>query len=359
MENLEVNTLFWRSKRVLLTGHTGFKGSWLSLWLQQLGADVSGFSLEPSSDPNLFTSAGVVKGMESFRGDVRDLQAVTGVLARQRPEIVIHMAAQSLVRKSYSEPVETYATNVMGTVNLLEAARRSSDVRAMLIVTSDKCYENREQLHGYREIDPMGGFDPYSSSKGCAELVTAAYRRSFFKAGTGVASARAGNVIGGGDWADDRLIPDIMRAFLKGAAVHIRNPYAVRPWQHVLDPLGGYLTLIERLWERGEEFSEGWNFGPGKADAWPVAQVATWLVQCWGGGAQWISDGEVHPHEAGLLTLDCEKACRRLDWRPALDVSTALEWVVEWYRAFAQGDDMRRITLGQIERFQNLMDRAA
>lgn len=359
MERMEVNSAFWRGKKIFLTGHTGFKGSWLSLWLQHLGAQVTGYSLAPPGEPNLFNAASVARGMDSVHGDVRDPSGLAAVVNKCRPQIVIHMAAQSLVRKSYAEPVETYATNVMGTVNVLEAARHAGGVRAVLVITSDKCYENRERDHSYTEEDPMGGRDPYSSSKGCAELVTAAYRRSFFQDGAHVASARAGNVIGGGDWAADRLVPDVMRAFLRKEPVLIRHPQAVRPWQHVLDPLHGYLLLIEHLWERGGEFAQGWNFGPAADDAWPVAKLATWLADKWGDSARWMPDSKDHPHEAHLLRLDCRQAQRRLGWRPALDLPLALDWTVEWYRADAGEADMRRLTLDQIERFQKKLVRAA
>ena len=359
LEGMEVKVGFWEGKKVFITGHTGFKGSWLSLWLQQQGAQVTGYSLEPPSEPNLFTVATVAEGMESLTGDIRNLDGLTEAMRRSKPEAVVHMAAQSLVRQSYSEPVESYATNIMGTVNVLEAVRQTGTARVVLVVTSDKCYENREWPWGYREYEPMGGHDPYSSSKGCAELVTAAYRRSFFGSDVAVASARAGNVIGGGDWAEDRLIPDIIRAFLRGEPVRIRNPMAVRPWQHVLDPLHGYLVLLERLWERSSEFAEGWNFGPDDADSRPVAEVANALTERWGNGVEWVVDVNDHPHEAGVLKLDCSKAHKRLGWRPVLDLSVALEWVVEWYQAFGNGADVRQLSLDQIARFESKAEHMA
>jgi len=297
VENLVINPVFWKSKKVLITGHTGFKGSWLALWLQNLGANVTGYSLQPPTNPNLFEIAHVADKMNSIIGDVRDLKHLISCFAENRPEIIIHMAAQSLVRTSYDDPVETYSTNVMGTVNVLEAVRHTDSVKVIIIVTSDKCYENKEWLWGYRENEPMGGHDPYSNSKGCAELVTSAYRNSYFhvKSSVAVASTRAGNVIGGGDWAQDRLIPDIVNAFMEKRPVMIRNPNAIRPWQHVLEPLHGYLMLAERLWDKGHTFAEGWNFGPNEQDAKPVSYVVERLAQLWGKDASWNNDAFSHP----------------------------------------------------------------
>lgn len=309
-----MNAAFWHGKRVFLTGHTGFKGGWLSLWLQQLGADVTGYALDAPTSPSLFEAASVARGMRSIIGDVRDGDAVKRAMAVARPDIVIHMAAQPLVRYSYVNPVETYSTNVMGVVNLLEAVRATPGVRAVVNVTSDKCYENREWPWGYRENEAMGGYDPYSNSKGCAELVTAGYRSSFFHAdkypehGVALGSGRAGNVIGGGDWALDRLIPDMLRAIGAGEPVMIRNPHAIRPWQHVLEPLSGYLTLAEKLYTEGPVHAEGWNFGPYDTDAKPVEWIVERMTQEWGAGASWTLDGQDHPHEATYLKLDCSKA---------------------------------------------------
>ncbi len=351
---------FWQGKRVFITGHTGFKGSWLSLWLQSLGAEVCGFSLPAPTEPSLFEVANVAQGMTSIEGDIRDLNAMQSAMAKHCPDIVIHMAAQPLVRYSYDYPVETYTTNVIGTVNVLEAIRHVPSVRVGVMITTDKCYENREWVWGYREDEPMGGHDPYSSSKGCAELVISAYRNSYFSQKTfdlhrvAIASVRAGNVIGGGDWALDRLIPDIMRAIQENRPVQIRNPYATRPWQHVLEPLGGYLCLAEQLWYSGADYAEGWNFGPNDDDAKPVSWIVSQLTQMWGGGASWEVDGGNHPHEANYLKLDCSKAKARLGWTPRTSLATALEWIVEFYRAYQAGKDMRAITLEQIQRFQKL-----
>jgi CDP-glucose 4,6-dehydratase len=346
---------FWAGRRVLLTGHTGFKGSWLSLWLQALGAEVQGLALAPPTTPSLFEAAGVAERMRSTLGDIRDLETVRGCMAAFRPEIVIHMAAQPLVRLSYTEPVATYATNVMGTVHVLEAARATDSVRAVVNVTTDKCYENREWVWGYRENEPMGGFDPYSNSKGCSELVTAAYRRSFFQHnGIALASARAGNVIGGGDWASDRLVPDILRAFERREPVVIRNPQATRPWQHVLEPLCGYLMLAQRLCTEGQAFAEAWNFGPQDSDTRPVQWIVERMVQHWGEGASWRLDGETHPHEAGHLKLDTSKAGARLAWRPRWDLSTALRQIMSWHRAWLAQEDVRGLCLRQIEQYTNL-----
>ncbi len=344
-----MNPDFWRDKRVFLTGHTGFKGSWLSLWLQSFGAQVGGLALAPSGETNLFGVAKVSEGMSSVIGDIRSLAIVRDAMAAFKPDIVIHMAAQALVRQSYSEPVDTYATNVMGTVHVLEASRGVASVRCIVNVTTDKCYDNREWVWGYREDEPMGGHDPYSSSKGCAELVTAAYRRSFLQAsGVALGSARAGNVIGGGDWAADRLVPDILRAFERGQPVRIRNPHSTRPWQHVLEPLSGYLTLAEHLWSDGQAFAEGWNFGPNDEDARPVQWIVERMAQTWGEGATWQLDAADHPHEAHSLKLDISKARHRLGWRPRWRLETALDHITTWHRAWLAGQDMRALCLAQI-----------
>lgn len=345
---------FWRGKRVLLTGHTGFKGSWLSLWLAEMGAHVVGFSLEPPTKPSLYEVANVAQVLTSVLGDIRDLAKLRDTFERYQPEIVIHMAAQSLVRYSYHHPVETYTTNVIGTVHLLEAVRHVSSVRAVLNVTSDKCYENREWLWGYRENERMGGFDPYSNSKGCAELVTSAYRDSFFPPGSfdkhqvAIASVRAGNVIGGGDWAGDRLIPDVIRAFSDGQPVVIRNPHAIRPWQHVLEPLSGYLLLAQRLYEQGAEFSGGWNFGPAEEDAKPVEWIVDRLTRSWGEGATWRNEQSLSLHEAHYLKLDCSKARVQLGWRPRWTLNVALESIVDWYKAYLHNEDMRNFSMKQL-----------
>lgn len=343
---------FWRGKRVLLTGHTGFKGSWLALWLQRMGADVSGFALAAPTTPSLFDEARVAAGMTSVIGDIRDLAAVNAAMASACPEIVIHLAAQPLVRPSYAEPVETFATNVMGTVHLLDAARRVDSVRAIVNVTTDKCYENREWAWGYRENEPMGGHDPYSNSKGCSELVTSSYRRSFFDArGVALASARAGNVIGGGDWALDRLVPDILRAFERAQSVVIRNPHSTRPWQHVLEPLGGYLTLAERLYVDGTAYAEGWNFGPRDDDAKPVQWIVERMAAAWGGSARWSLDTGEHPHEAHYLKLDISKACHRLGWQPRWALRQSLDSIVEWHRAWLAQEDVQALCLKQIDQY--------
>jgi len=347
---------FWAARRVFVTGHTGFKGSWLCLWLRAMSATVRGYALPPSTQPSLFEVARLADMMDSVIGDVRDLDALGGSIAEFRPDVVLHLAAQPLVRESYRDPVGTYATNVMGTVHVLEAVRRVPGVRAVVNVTSDKCYENREWVWGYRENEAMGGHDPYSSSKGCAELVTSAYRRSFFSAGAGataaVASGRAGNVFGGGDWARDRLIPDCMRALFGGPPLHIRNPEAIRPWQHVLEPLSGYLLLAERLYEEGEAYAEGWNFGPPEEDARTVRWMCERLREEAGGGGE-IGVEPSALHEAQALRLDCAKARSRLGWRPRLPLSEGLRLTLEWHRSHAAGADMREITLEQIRRYQN------
>lgn len=352
-----VNPSFWRGKKVFLTGHTGFKGSWLSLWLQQLGADVTGYALQPPTHPSLFEVANVAQDMKTIIGDIRDRVMLTKAMREAAPDIVIHMAAQPLVRRSYVDPVETYSTNVMGTVHVLEAVRQTQSVRAVVNVTSDKCYENKEWLWGYRETEPMGGFDPYSNSKGCAELVTAAYRNSFFNPSTysehqvALATGRAGNVIGGGDWAEDRLIPDILRAISDGRPVVIRNPHAIRPWQHVLEPLSGYLQLAQKLYEDGVAYGEGWNFGPNDEDAKPVQWLVDQLTRQWGDGASWKLDQADHPHEAHYLKLDCSKAKMRLDWQPGWTLLQTLERIIIWQKSYLRGADMYELSLKQIADF--------
>ena len=353
-----VNPSFWRGKRVFLTGHTGFKGSWLSLWLQSLGAEVHGLALEPPTTPNLFSVAHVASGLASNTiGDIRDLATVQKAMNEAQPEIVIHMAAQSLVRFSYIEPVETYATNVMGTVHVLESARHTQSIKTILVITTDKCYENKERQFGFSENEPMGGDDAYSSSKGCAELITAAYRTSFFQQkGIAVATARAGNVIGGGDWAADRLVPDILRAFEKNQPVLIRNSHSTRPWQHVLEPLGGYLSLVEHLYTRGQSFAEGWNFGPKDEDARPVQWIVESLVGIWGNGASWQQDGGIHPHEANYLKLDISKAKTRLGWQPHWSLDAALEKITTWHQSWLKLNDMKQLCLLQIEQYTQVLD---
>jgi CDP-glucose 4,6-dehydratase len=346
---------------VFVTGHTGFKGSWLSLWLDALGAKVTGYALDPPTQPNLFEQAGIASTMKSICGDIRDFPRLKNALAECRPEVVIHMAAQSVVRRGYEDPIETYSSNVMGTVYLLEALRQLKQPCAIVNVTSDKCYENREFIWGYRENEPMGGHDPYSNSKGCAELVTSAYRDSFFppdsleRHGVALGSARAGNAVGGGDWTSDQLIPDLMRAFLADRPCLIRNPCAIRPWQFVLEPVRGYLMLAERLSQDAREFASGWNFGPADADAKPVSWIADRLVGAWGSKASWSQDGGMHPHEAHVLKLDASKAKVLLNWHPMLPLGQALDWIVEWYRAYQTGADLRHLTKAQIERYEALL----
>jgi len=349
---------FWAGKRVFLTGHTGFKGGWLTLWLKSLGAEVTGLSLSPETTPNLYTRARVDHGIASILGDIRDPVLVRRALSDARPEIVIHMAAQPLVRYSYANPLETYATNVMGTVHVLEAVRQSPGVKAAIVVSSDKCYENHEWVWGYRENDRLGGHDPYSNSKACTELVTSSYRQAYFPStnyvthGVALASARAGNVIGGGDWSEDRLIPDVIRAMERAQSVVIRNQSAIRPWQHVLEPLSGYLLLAERLYTQGSTYAEAWNFGPSDTDARPVRWIVERLTARWTPGAAWLPDQNPQPHEAQLLKLDCSKARSRLGWQPRWSLSTTIDRVVEWYRAAQSSTDMREFTLGQIEAYQ-------
>lgn len=348
---------FWKGRRVFLTGHTGFKGSWLALWLRELGAEVVGYALEPPSNPNLFETARVADGMRSLHGDIRDLATLSSALDEHQPEVVFHLAAQSLVKEGYADPITTYSTNVLGTAHVLEACRSVEHLRAVVSVTTDKCYDNPESLDPFRESDPLGGKDPYSSSKACAEHVTRAYRDSFFATQprpVGVVSARAGNVIGGGDWANDRLVPDLIRGFIANQPVPIRRPRAVRPWQHVLEPLSGYLTLAEAAWNDPDAVGGGWNFGPGADDERPVEWVADRLADLWGGSAGWDRDDADHPAEAGFLKLDSSKARERLGWRPILELNQALEWVVSWHRSVQEGADAAQATRAQIANYQAL-----
>lgn len=350
-------TDFFCGKRVLVTGHTGFKGSWLCLWLSRLGAHVVGYALSPPTDPSLFGLARIDDLVLSHVADIRDREHLATVMHETRPDIVFHLAAQPLVRDSFKFPVETYATNVMGTVNLLEAVRGCPSVRAVVNVTTDKCYENREWHWGYRENESFGGYDPYSNSKACSELVTAAYRSSYFHPqqyklhGVAVATARAGNVIGGGDWAVDRLVPDIIRSVLAGDTIRIRNPHAVRPWQHVLEPLSGYLTLARRLYEDGPEFGEGWNFGPLDTDAKPVEWIVQWICQRWGENSRYEIDNGDHPHEAHYLKLDCSKARVRIGWQPRWNLDKALESIIEWTHYYRSGDDLQTVCMKQIDAY--------
>jgi CDP-glucose 4,6-dehydratase len=352
----------WNGRRVLLTGHTGFKGSWLSLWLQRLGADLCGVALEPPGKENLFEEASVAPGMRSIIGDVRDIGKMKQVFAENRPEVVFHLAAQPLVCASYEDPLGTYSTNVMGTANVLEAVRHTESVRAVVVVTTDKCYENREWEWPYRETDRLGGYDPYSNSKACAELVVSAYRNSFFhpeefsRHGVALATVRAGNVIGGGDWAENRLVPDIIRAFIGDRPVLIRNPHSVRPWQHVLEPLRGYLAVAESLMLEGIASGQAWNFGPEQSDAQPVEWIVRELVEAWGGGARWEVDGAPKLHETGSLKLDWSKAEACLHWRPVLRLKDALAITAEWYKAKLQGEDMHLFTNAQIGSYMDRLE---
>ena len=358
-----MNPAFWSGKRVLITGHTGFKGGWLALWLQMMKAEVIGYALAPPTEPSLFNVSRVGEQMHSIIGDIRDLSHLQQVIREHRPEIVFHLAAQAIVRTSYEDPLYTFDCNIMGTAKVLQAIRQSDGVRAAVVITSDKCYENREWHWGYREIDPLGGYDPYSSSKGCAELITSAFRRSFFhgppdasQAMTALASARAGNVIGGGDWATDRLVPDMMKSFMAGQPVVIRNPKAIRPWQFVLEPLRGYLMLAEKLWADGHRYADAWNFGPDDSSARPVQWIVERLVADWGDPAAWQLDPADHPHEAHYLKLDCSKAKSGLGWQPLMGLAQTLEWIVAWYRTFQQEGDMHAETCRQITDYDRLIE---
>lgn len=353
-----MNMAFWQNKKVLITGHTGFKGSWLCLWLQQLGADLCGLSLEPETSPNLFELAQVADNMQHHIGDIREFHTVKYIVDAFQPEIIIHMAAQPLVRYSYDHPVETYATNVMGTAHVLEAARHCESVRSIVNITTDKCYENKEWQWGYRENEPMGGYDPYSNSKGCAELVTSAYRSSYFnQTKLGLASARAGNVIGGGDWSQDRLIPDIINSLMHNKEIMIRHPNAIRPWQHVLEPIYGYMLLAEKLWHEPEKYSEGWNFGPYSQSAIKVIDLVKKMVDGWqkpNKGWQ-IESSENQLHEANYLKLDISKATSQLNWLPALDIDITLAWVTDWYQTWLDNSNMKEYTLKQIQNYSELV----
>jgi CDP-glucose 4,6-dehydratase len=351
----------WQGRRVFLTGHTGFKGSWLALWLARKGARIRGYALDPTTQPNLFTVANVGDALEDVRGDVRDWHGLEAAMTEFAPEVVFHLAAQPLVRRSYADPVGTYATNVMGTVHLLEAVRKSSSVRAVVCVTTDKVYQNQEWVWPYRETDPLGGYDPYASSKACAEMVSAAYRNSFFPLDriqehhVALATARAGNVIGGGDWSEDRLIPDLIRGFIAKQPVLIRRPNAIRPWQHVLESLHGYMILAERLLAEPAKFASSFNFGPSDEDAWTVECVASAVARLWGEGASWERDPTPSVHEAGYLRLDSSRAHVELGWRPRLGIDETLGWTMSWYRRWRQGKDMLKETQAQILEYEELL----
>jgi len=345
---------FYKNKKVLITGHTGFKGSWLCLLLNELGADVYGYALPPKTTPNLFSEAQINKIITSYVGDIRDFEKLKGVLHQIQPDIIIHMAAQALVMESYKNPRETFEINIMGTVNLLDAARTTKSVKAIINVTTDKCYENKEWYWSYRENEPMGGYDPYSNSKGCSELVTSSYRNSYFNSnkyadhGVALASARAGNVIGGGDWSDDRLIPDFIRAITNGQNVKIRSPYAIRPWQHVLEPLSGYLRLAVKLFSQGPKYAEGWNFGPDEGDAQNVEWITKTICKLWGDDASYSIDTNPHPHEANYLKLDCSKAKAELGWVPKWNIDSALSSIVNWNKAYLNNENIPEVMAQQI-----------
>lgn len=348
---------FWTGKKVLLTGHTGFKGSWMCVLLRSLGARVSGFSVDLPTSPALFDLAGLAADVADRRGDVTDLAALKVAVGEAEPDVIIHMAAQPIVKVGYSDPILTYATNVMGTAHVLEAARAAPSVRVVLVVTTDKCYENKEWYWGYRETDELGGFDPYSNSKACAELVTSSFRRSFFSSPdhpVAVISARAGNVIGGGDFAADRIVPDAFRAFSSGEPLQVRNPKAIRPWQHVLDPLWGYATLVERAFAEPALYAEAWNFGPGADNEQPVDVLVDGVVRRWGGAARWQQEFGHHPKETRLLRIDASKAMQRLGWLPRLPFEAMLDWTVSWYHAFAAGGDARELTRRQVDAYLDM-----
>jgi len=348
---------FWQGKRVFLTGHTGFKGSWISLWLFSLGAEVRGYSLNPPTVPSLFKEAKINTLVDSCIGDIRDRDTLHKSMTEFNPDILIHMAAQPLVRYSYEAPVETYEVNVVGTAKVLQVARSCPNLKAVVNITTDKCYENDDRVEGYKEDDPMGGYDPYSSSKGCAELVASSYRRSFLRdLGIGLASVRAGNVIGGGDWADDRLIPDILRSFEKSEPVVVRNPKASRPWQHVLEPLSGYLILAQKLYDNQDEHAEGWNFGPNEQDVKPVDWILDKMTSKWP-NASWELDENPSPHEAGFLKLDISKAKLKLGWNPIWELSYTLEKIISWHQAWLNKEDMQARCITEIKEYTRDMNK--
>ncbi len=357
MKAAYVDPVFWKDKKVFLTGHTGFKGSWLSLWLAAMGARITGYALAPNTTTNLYNVLAIDSLIEkSFIADIRDLAGLQKAMSSAKPDVVIHMAAQPLVRYSYANPVETYSTNVMGTVHVLESARSIDSVRATVVVTTDKCYENKEWIWGYRENESMGGYDPYSNSKGCAELVTSAFRQSYFSNSNSinsVASARAGNVVGGGDWSEDRLIPDAFKAFQANKPLMIRNPLATRPWQHVLEPLSGYLILAQALYEQGSSFASGWNFGPIEDDNRSVQEVVDLLISSWSHSACWEKEGSEQPHEANLLRLDCSKARAQLGWIPKWGLEMAIQKTVDWHKSYLAKDDMQKVSLTQIQQYMS------
>jgi CDP-glucose 4,6-dehydratase len=352
-----MNQSFWKNKEILITGHTGFKGSWLTVWLKKLGANITGFSKSVPTNPSLFETTNIEKDIKSVVGDIQNYELLKETISKCEPEIIFHMAAQSLVIKSYSNPIETFSTNVMGTVNLLYAVKETKKPKVVINITSDKCYENNESLEGYSEDDPMGGHDPYSSSKGCAELITKSFRKSFFSSdhenNIGLASVRAGNVIGGGDWAENRLIPDIIRAIKNKENIKIRNPNALRPWQHVLDPLNGYISVAEKLWDDQTKYSEGWNFGPEKNEVKPVSWIIEKFNELWKNKINWeVSNNKLH--EANNLILNCQKAKSILGWNSKINTETALKLTIEWYRKYFDGENMRKVTEEQITKFQKL-----
>jgi len=360
MEKMVMNSNFWKDKKVLLTGHTGFKGSWLSIWLKKMEVELIGFSKNIPTEPSLFKLADVSKDMTSVMGDIRDFPSIQKIIQENQPDIIIHMAAQALVRESYNNPLETFSTNIMGTANVLEAVKNSKKTRVVINVTSDKCYENNSEQKSFSEDSPMGGFDPYSSSKGCSELITSAFRNSFYNLEEfnshklSLSTVRAGNVIGGGDWAKDRLVPDIINNIQKNESTKIRNTKAIRPWQFVLEPLSGYLLLAEKMWEEGNKFSQAWNFGPNDKDCKSVKWILEKISREWDDKVLWEDDTGENPHEASILKLDCEKAKNRLGWESKLNIDQVLEWTVNWYKEFLKNTNMKKYTEEQIDRFASL-----